>query len=363
MRELWAFIKKETWHILRDKRTVMIMLFLPVVLMILFGFAISTEINNLDVAVLIPRNTALVQKYVDKLDKNPYINLIGQINVNEIDKVFRQGKAMAVVVFPEDFDKIILERSQGRTEKTAVQIIADASNSNMGTIAVSYLTSIFFSEEIEENMPEIQMMYNPEMKSAYNFVPGIMGLIFILICSMMTSVSIVREKENGTMELLIVSPVKPINILISKMAPYFILSCINLATILLIAKFLIGVPMSGNIVSIIGVSVLYLVLSLTIGMLISTITGKQSIALIVSGMVMLTPCLLLSGLLFPIENIPKYINWLSLIIPARWYIEAIKKLMIEGAAFRAVINETLILTAMIVFNTILSLLTFKDKPA
>lgn len=363
MRELWAFIKKETWHILRDKRTVMIMLFLPVVLMILFGFAISTEINNLDVAVLIPRNTALVQKYVDKLDKNPYINLIGQINENEIDKVFRQGKAMAVVVFPEDFDRIILERSQGRTEKSAVQIIADASNSNMGTIAVSYLTSIFFSKEIEENMPEIQMMYNPEMKSAYNFVPGIMGLIFILICSMMTSVSIVREKENGTMELLIVSPVKPINILISKMAPYFILSCINLATILLIAKFLIGVPMSGNIVSIIGVSVLYLVLSLTIGMLISTITSNQSIALIVSGMVMLTPCLLLSGMLFPIENIPKYINWLSLIIPARWYIEAIKKLMIEGAAFKAVINETLILTAMIVFNTILSLLTFKDKPA
>lgn len=362
MRELWAFIKKETWHILRDKRTVMIMLFLPVVLMILFGFAISAEINNIDVAVLIPRNTALVQRYVDKLDKNPHINLIGQVTANEINKVLRQGRAMAVVVFPEDFDKRILERSQGKTEKPAVQFIADASNSNTGKIAVSYLTAIFFSEERKENLPEIQMMYNPEMKSAYNFVPGIMGLIFILICSMMTSVSIVREKENGTMELLIVSPVKPINILISKLAPYFILSGINLATILLIAKFIIGVPMSGNIIYIIGVSILYLILSLTIGMLISTITTKQSIALIVSGMVMLTPCLLLSGMLFPIESIPKSINWLSLIIPARWYIEAIKKLMIEGAAFRAVLYETLILTAMIAFNVTLSLLTFKDKP-
>lgn len=363
MRELWAFTKKETRHILRDKRTVAIMLFLPVILMILFGFAISTELNNVDIAVLIPRHTELTRRYVEKLDNNPYINITGQIKENEINKVLRQGKAQAVVVFSQDFDKIISVPSQAQMGGKAVQFIVDASNSNTATITVSYLNSIFFGENIEDRAPEIHMMYNPQMKSAYNFVPGIMGLIFILICSMMTSVSIVREKESGTMELLLVSPVRPINILISKMVPYFILSLINLTTILLIAKFLIGMPMSGNLPEIIGVSVLYLILSLTIGMLISSITTKQSIALVVSGMVMLTPCLLLSGMLFPLENIPKALHWLSYIIPARWYIEAIKRLMIEGAAFRAVVNETLILTAMIVVNITLSLLTFKDKPA
>lgn len=361
MRELWAFIKKETWHIVRDKRTVMIMLILPVVLMILFGFAIRTEIENINIAVIVPHQTELVRKYIEKIDNNPYFNVIGRIAEKDTDKVLRQEKAAAVVVFADDFDARMSNISSGKSSGAAVQFIVDAANSNTATTIVAYLNSIFANPETASLMPEAHMMYNPQMKSAYNFVPGIMGLIFILICSMMTSVSIVKEKETGTMDVLLVSPVKPINIIVAKMVPYFILSCFNLATILLIARFLMGVPMSGNLPSIIGISLLYLLLALTLGMLISSVTRKQSVALIGSGMVMIAPCLLLSGMLFPLENIPRVLQWLSYIIPARWYIDAMKKLMIEGVAFKAVLNDTLILMAMVIVNITASLRTFKDK--
>lgn len=361
MRELWAFIKKETWHIIRDRRTVMIMLILPIILMILFGFAIRTEIDNINIAMVVPHESESIRRYIEKIDANPYFNVIGKIENNDVDRLLRREKAAAVVVFAGDFDRIMAERRLGKGSGPAVQFIVDAANSNTATTVVSYLNGIFTDPENATAIPEAHMLYNPQMMSSYNFVPGIMGLIFILICSMMTSVSIVKEKENGTMEVLLVSPVKHVNILVAKMVPYFLLSCINLATILLIAKFLLGVPMSGNLLPIIGISVLYLILSLAIGMLISSVTQKQVTALIVSGMVMLTPCLLLSGMLFPIENIPKALQWLSYIIPSRWYIDAVKKLMIEGVAFRVVLNDTLILLAMIIVTVAASLLTFKDK--
>lgn len=361
MRELWAFIKKETWHIIRDRRTVMIMLILPIILMILFGFAIRTEIDNINIAVVVPHESESIRRYIEKIDANPYFNVIGKIENNDVDRLLRREKAAAVVVFASDFDRIMEERRLGNGSGPAVQFIVDAANSNTATTVVSYLNGIFTDPEYATAIPEAHMLYNPQMMSSYNFVPGIMGLIFILICSMMTSVSIVKEKETGTMEVLLVSPVKHVNILVAKMVPYFLLSCINLATILLIAKFLLGVPMSGNLLPIIGISVLYLILSLAIGMLISSVTQKQVTALIVSGMVMLTPCLLLSGMLFPIENIPKALQWLSYIIPSRWYIDAVKKLMIEGVAFRVVLNDTLILLAMIIVTVAASLLTFKDK--
>lgn len=361
MRELWAFIKKETWHIIRDRRTVMIMLILPIILMILFGFAIRTEIDNINIAVVVPHESESIRRYIEKIDANPYFNVIGKIENNDVDRLLRREKAAAVVVFAGDFDRIMEERRLGNGSAPAVQFIVDAANSNTATTVVSYLNGIFTDPEYATAIPEAHMLYNPQMMSSYNFVPGIMGLIFILICSMMTSVSIVKEKETGTMEVLLVSPVKHVNILVAKMVPYFLLSCINLATILLIAKFLLGVPMSGNLLPIIGISVLYLILSLAIGMLISSVTQKQVTALIVSGMVMLTPCLLLSGMLFPIENIPKALQWLSYIIPSRWYIDAVKKLMIEGVAFRVVLNDTIILLAMIIVTVAASLLTFKDK--
>ncbi len=356
-----SFVKKESLHILRDVRTMMIVLLIPVVLMILFGFAISTEVNNLDVAIVAPNRTESVRQTVDRLYRNPYFTLTDYIDNNDIDKVLRSGKANVVVLFDEDYDKLLAQRSEGIDTKPAVQFIFDASNTNIAQTGAIYLQNAIATEHSQQEMLNMHLLYNPQMKSAYNFVPGIMGLIFILICAMMTSVSIVREKEVGTMEVLLVSPVRPIKIILAKMIPYFVISCINLATILLIAKYLLDIPMSGVLGSVIVMSIIYLLLSLALGLFISTVSSSQVVALLVSAMVLLLPMMMLSGMLFPLENLPTILKPLPNIVPARWYIEAIRKLMIMGLPLSAVMKELIILVIMTFVLMGISLKNFKDK--
>ena len=205
------------------------------------------------------------------------------------------------------------------------------------------------------------ILYNPQLKSAYNFVPGIMGLIFILICAMLTSVSIVREKETGTMEVLLVSPIRPVMIVVAKMVPYFILACIDLAVILLIARFALDVPLSGSLAAIFILSFIYIVLSLALGLLISTLVDSQMVALLMAGMVLIMPVMMLSGMLYPIENMPAILRGVSCIVPARWYIEATRKIMVEGLGFGYIFMELAILTGMTLFLIIVSVKRFKKR--
>ena len=353
-----SFVKKETLHILRDRRTMLVVLLIPVVLMTLFGFAISTEINNIDVAVVAPHRTESVRQAVERMASNPYCTFKGYIPSDEIDRVLRRGEAAAVAVFAADYDRIA---AMPVPAEPAVQLIFDASNTNTAMSGAAYLQSILTGASAQASPVEMRLLYNPQMRSAYNFVPGIMGMIFILICALMTSVSIVREKENGTMEVLLVSPVRPMRIVLAKLVPYFMLSCINLATILLLAAYALDVPLSGSAGAIIAVSLLYLVLALALGLLISTIAEKQIVALIISAMLLMMPIVMLSGMLFPVENMPAVLQAISCIVPARWYIEAIRKLMIEGLPFAAVWREVLILLAMTVVFIVVSVKKFNDK--
>ena len=353
-----SFIKKETLHILRDRRTMLVVLLIPVVLMTLFGFAISTEINNIDVAVVAPHRTESVRQAVERMASNPYCTFKGYIPSDEIGGVLRRGEASAVAVFAADYDRIVAIQAPA---EPAVQLIFDASNTNTAMSGAAYLQSILTGASAQASPVEMRLLYNPQMRSAYNFVPGIMGMIFILICALMTSVSIVREKENGTMEVLLVSPVRPMRIVLAKLVPYFMLSCINLATILLLAAYALDVPLSGSAGAIIAVSLLYLVLALALGLLISTIAEKQIVALIISAMLLMMPIVMLSGMLFPVENMPAVLQAISCIVPARWYIEAIRKLMIEGLPFAAVWREVLILLAMTVVFIVVSVKKFNDK--
>ena len=356
-----SFVKKESLHILRDVRTMMIVLLIPVVLMILFGFAISTEVNNLNVAIVAPNRTEGVRQVVDRLASNPYFTLVGYIDNSDTDKLLRSGKAHAVVVFDEDYEHLIAQRADGIDTHPAIQFILDASNTNIAQTGAAYLQNVISADHSQQELLNLHLLYNPQMKSAYNFVPGIMGLIFILICAMMTSVSIVREKEMGTMEVLLVSPVRPIKIILAKMIPYFVISCINLTTILLIARYLLDVPMSNGVWSIVIISVIYLLLSLALGLLISTIASSQVVALLISAMVMLLPMIMLSGMVFPIENLPTVLKPLPYIVPARWYIEANRKLMIMGLPLSAVMKEVAILIFMTFVLMGVSLKKFKDK--
>ncbi|WP_302355910.1 ABC transporter permease [uncultured Alistipes sp.] len=357
-----SFVRKETLHIFRDPRTMLIALLMPVVQILLFGFALSTEVNNVDVAVVAPHRSETVRQAVERMAANPNFTFTGYIPSGEIDRMLRSGRADAVAVFADDFDRRMTDLAAGRPGAgAALQLVMDASNTNTAQAGAVYLRSVLLDNVADGVGVETRLLYNPRMKSAYNFVPGIMGLIFILICAIMTSVSIVREKETGTMEVLLVSPVRPIRIVFAKMIPYFVLSCLNLASILLLARFVLGVPMSGGIVGIVGLSLLYIVLALALGLFISTVARTQVTALLVSAMLMLMPMIMLSGMVFPIGNMPAPLRWLSCIVPARWYIAAIRRLMIEGLPFTAVLREFAILAAMTAGLIAVALRKFNDK--
>lgn len=357
-----SFVKKETLHILRDPRTMLIALLMPVVQILLFGFAISTEVNNINVAVVVPHWSESVRQSVEKLSSNPYITYQGAIEQGEIDQYMRSGKCDAVVVFSNDFDKVLSEWKQNGTGENAMQFVMDASNTNLAQLGAGYLTNILAVDQMSSDMmPETHMLFNPQMKSSFNFVPGIMGMIFILICGILTSVSIVREKETGTMDVLLVSPVRPLRIILAKMIPYFALSCINLTSILLLAHYVLEVPMSGNLGAIIVISLVYIALALALGLLVSTIAKKQVVALLISAAIMLMPIVFLSGIIFPVENMPDVIKPISAIIPARWYIDAMRKLMIQGIGFAGVLKDFIILCVMTIAIIGIALKNFKDK--
>ena len=349
-----SFVKKESLHILRDRRTMLIVVLIPVVLMVLFGFAISTEVNNIKVAAVAPDRTDGVRDAVERLARNDYFTFCGYTDNRSIDGLLRSGKADAVVVFAADFDRRMQLAASGLPSTPAIQLVLDASNVNTAGAATAYLQGVLLGAETQQSLFETRMLFNPQMKSAFNFVPGIMGLIFILVCAMMTSVSIVREKEAGTMEVLLVSPVRPFKII-------FAISCSVLILILLLARYLLGVPMSGGVAGIFSLSLLYLVLSLSLGLLVSTIARTQVAALLISAMVMMIPILMLSGMLFPIENLPKFFQAVSLLIPARWYIDAVRKMMIQGASVVEVWQDCAILFCMTLLLLGVSLKKFNDK--
>ena len=366
MREFLSFIKKEFYHIFRDQRTILILLVMPIVQIILFGFAITTEVKNTQVAVFDPSKDAATQHIKEKFQASPYFNIAEELTKPEqINDVFKYGKINLVIVFSENFADNLLH-----TGEAAIQLIADGTEPNQALTLTQYASGILalYQQELLSQykipcqiIPEIKMLYNPQSKSAYNFVPGVMGMVLILICAMMTSIAIVREKEMGTMEVLLSSPLKPIYIILAKAVPYFTLSVLNLTTILLLAVFVFSVPVAGNLFWLILLSLLFIFLALSLGLLISTLVDSQLAAMLASGMGLMMPIMLLSGLVFPIESMPAILQWISTIVPARWYIEAVKKLMIQGTEIQYVAKEFLILAIMALSLMLISLKNFKTR--
>lgn len=344
-----SFVRKETLHILRDPRTMAIVLLIPVILMILFGFAISTEVNNIRVAAVAPVQNDYVRGVMTRLNENPYTTFEGYITPGEADAILRRSEADAVLIFhPEN------------TETPDIGLVMDASQTSTVQAATACLQGIIAGGPGGTPV-NIRTLYNPQMKSSYNFVPGIMGMLFMLICAMMTSVSIVREKETGTMEVLLVSPVRPLRIVLAKLVPYFVLSCLVLATILVIAYGLLDLPYSLTVIHVVWVSLLYIALSLALGILVSTLTEKQAVALIISAMLFMLPVIMLSGMLFPVENMPRILQGISCIVPARWYIDAMRKLMIEELPLTGVLKDVGIMLGMAVTITLAAVRNFNDK--
>lgn len=338
----------------------MILLGMPVLQIILFGFAITTELNHSRVAVLDPSKDAVTTRITERIDENRYFSVVKELSsASDIETVFRHDEADIVVAFTPDFDANL------STGEAGIQLVVDATDPNTGNMMAGYVQGIVGQalQSGTQSSPIVQthLLFNPQMKSAYIFVPGVMGLILMLICAMMTSISIVREKETGTMEVLLVSPIRPIFIILAKAVPYLVLSCVNLATILLLSVYVLHVPVEGSLWTLSFLSLLLIAVALSLGLLISCVVQNQVAAMIVSGMGLMMPVMLLSGMIFPIESMPAVLQWISNIIPARWYIQAVKKVMIEGLGMAAVWHEALILSGMAALLIGLSLKKFKER--
>jgi len=350
MNKFNSFVIKESKHIFRDRRLMLILFGMPVVLMLLFGFAITTDVKNVRIAIATSSLDHLTRRMVDKLSFSEYFDITATVATpQEGVRMIRNQQADMVLVFSNDF----------ASKHGDIQLIVDGSDPNMAQQWANYATNVMM--DMDTSNLNIKMLYNPQMKSSYNFVPAIMGMLLMLICAMMTSISIVKEKEKGTMEVLLVSPVKPIMIIVAKVVPYLLVAFGILASILVMARFVMEVPINGSLLWILLVSTIYILLALSLGMLISNVAKTQFVALIMSVMMLLMPIVMLSGMLFPIESMPAVLQWISTIIPTRYYIDAMRKLMIMGVGVSDVIDDIIILSGMTLFLLVLSLTKFKKR--
>lgn len=354
MRQFVSFIIKEAKHILRDRRTMLILFGLPVVLMLLFGFAITNDVKDVRTVIVTSQMDHQTRQAVDRLAASEYFIITATVSSpGEAELLLRHQRADLAVVFGKDF----------ASKKSGVQLMVDTSDPNMAQQWTAYAQSILSTPNTPNTLstPNIKLLYNPRMKSAYNFVPAIMGMLLLLICAMMTSVSIVREKERGTMEVLLVSPVRPLMIIIAKAVPYLLQAFLILVIILVMSATVLEVPLAGSVGWIIVVSLIYILLALSLGLLISSVAQTQFVALLVSAMVLLLPTVMLSGMLFPIESMPQVLQWISAVMPPRYYIQVMRKLMIMGVGIREVLPEVCILCGMTLLLLMVALKKFNKR--
>jgi len=366
MSRFFGFVRKEFRHIFRDYRTMLILFGMPVAQILIFGYVISNEINDVKIAVLDKSKDNVTQEITHKILSSGFFILEENLQSDgQIEEVFQKGDVREVVIFESNF------ATKLKKEGTAsVQIIADASDANTANIVANYTSAIIRSymknELMEQDLPyeivpEIQILYNKELKGVYMFVPGTMALILMLVSAMMTSISIAREKELGTMEVLLVSPLRSMPIVIGKVIPYIGLSFLNAVVIIALSYIVFEMPMQGSLVLLLLETLLFIFMALSLGILISSVSNSQMVAMFISMFALMLPTMLLSGFIFPIENMPKVLQWLSTIMPAKYFIIIIKNIMIKGSGFMFVWKETLILMGMTVIFLGLSIRNFKVR--
>jgi ABC-2 type transport system permease protein len=366
MNRFIGFIKKEFYHIFRDARTLIIILGIPISQMLLFGFVVTTEVKDVKIAVYDQSKDNTTTRIINKLTSSGYFQLQQNLESDhDIEAIFKKGKIKEVLVFEPDF-AAKLERDGSAT----IQLFADASDPNIARMISTYTQNIintFASQErIGQEVPmqistSVKMYYNEEGKSVFMFVPGLMALIMMLISALMSSISITREKEMGTMEILLVSPLKPIQIILGKVTPYLLIAFIDAILIILMGNLVFKMPINGSLTLLMGECFLYIFLALCLGILISTIAPTQLIAMFASMIGLMLPTMLLSGFIFPIANMPEILQWLSYIMPARWFNEIVKDIMLKGVGMLFVWKQTLILVLMSMVIVAVSVKKFKIR--
>lgn len=370
MKKFLAFVKKEFRHILRDRRTLFILLGMPVAQVIIFGYAITNEFRNANIVVLDQSRDEMSRQLTDKLTASGHFRLAGEAqDLASVDAFFKQGKIKMAVVIPAGFAE-----SMSRDENTQVQLIADGSEPNYASTLVAYANQMIadFQQSVSPQSSvsspavvrvETRMLYNPQLKSAFLFVPGVMALILMLISAMMTSLTIAREKELGTMELLLVSPLHPLQIVVGKVVPYVLLAFTDGMLILILGVFVFGVPIQGNLLLLLATSILYVLAALSLGVLISARAATQQTALMASLMGLMLPTVLLSDFIFPLASMPVPLQIVGNIIPARWFISILRDVMLKGSGWHFIWQETAILGGMTLVFLLLAMKNFKTRLA
>jgi ABC-2 type transport system permease protein len=366
MKQFITFVKKEFLHLLRDRKTLLILFGMPVVQILIFGFALTNEVKNATIIVVDQANDDMSRELISKIEASRYFEVERSVaDPHQIVEAFKRGKIKLGLIFPAGFTHDLLHQNQAQ-----IRILADASDPNTANMLTNYLSSIVqdYQSDLNRTMkvpyrivPETRMMYNPQLKGVHNFVPGVMALVLMLVSVMMTAIAIVKEKETGTMEILLVSPFKPFLVILSKAAPYLILSLINVSSILLLSVFVLDLPINGSVLLLFAESTLFIITCLSLGIFISIKTESQQVAMLISLMGMLLPTMLFSGFMFPIENMPLPLQVISNIVPAKWFYIIVKSIMIKGLGIQAIWKETLILSGMTLFLLFISLKNFKIR--
>lgn len=366
MKRFVSFVTKEFRHIFRDRKTLVVLFGIPIMQILIFGYVITNDFKDIGIAVLDQSNDLHSKNLSTKVFSSGYFIHKGQIHSEkEIEKKFQSGSIRAVLVFPPDFSKELERQSYSE-----IQIITDASDPNLAKTIVGYLGGIiqqYQTDELNTMKPtggvqaEIRMAFNENLEGPYMFVPGTMALILMIICALLTSISVTREKELGTMEVLLVSPLRPAQIIIGKVTPYVLLAFINALIILLMGTLVFGLPILGNLSLLMAELLLFILLALSLGMLISTVAPNQQVAMFVSLFALMMPTILLSGFIYPIENMPKVLQWISNVIPPRWFIIIVKDIMLKGNGLAYVWQETLILIGMTILLILASIKKFKVR--
>ncbi len=334
-----SFVAKEWRHILRERRTLAMLFAMPLALVMLFGYVISSDIDHTPVAVLdSSHGDPLARRLVRKLAAADQFRIVDNVRREaDIDGAFKKGTVKMVIVIPPDFGS-----DARRYGGTSVQLVTDASDLNVATTIIGYASGIVADLNSELNASHgltggvspvrtnVRMMYNPELKSAYMFVPGVIALIVMIVAAMMTSVTLAREKETGTLRLLTVSPLKARTIVLGKVLPYFVLTAVNTTVIMLLGTLVFGMPCYGSLWGLALLCGLFILAAIGLGILISSVVKTQQSALTSSLLGLFLPTMLLSGFIFPLDNMPVALQWACQAVPATWFIEGIKGLMLKG---------------------------------
>ena len=362
MKTFLAFVRKEFHHIFRDKRTLVVLFGMPLAQLFLFGYAITTEIRNASIAILDRSHDTKSTALTNAVLSSGYFRLEQQYyTYNDIETAFRQGKIKAALIIPQNF-----AHDLGRGSAT-VQVIADGTDPNSASTIVGYLTGIAASINPPSAMQtasiniEHRMRYNPNQRSVNMFVPGVITIVMLLVSAMLTSISITREKELGNMEILLVSPLRPVVIILGKVIPYLVLSMVNVASILTVGLIAFQVPMNGSYPLLIGETLLFVVCALSLGVLISSVAKSQQVALMMSLMGLMLPTILLSNFIFPISSMPLPLQIISNVIPAKYFTSIIRSVMLKGAGLDVVYPQTLVLAGMTLFFIAVSVKKFKTR--